>query len=65
MSVEEIKSEIENLTSKSISDVIAFSLQILNQRDPEATVDLNKQMSDTDLRHQLSQVKIDKPIKSN
>ena len=44
MSVDEIKSEIENLTSKSISEVIAFSLHVRDQRDSAAVAALKTQM---------------------
>jgi len=34
MSIEEIKTEIEQMTTKSISEVIAFAIQVRNARDP-------------------------------
>ena len=42
--LDEIKSEIENLTSKSISEVIAFALHVRDQRDSAAVAALKTQM---------------------
>ncbi|MDE0836503.1 MAG: hypothetical protein OSA84_09150 [Akkermansiaceae bacterium] len=48
MSVDEIKSEIENLTSKSISEVIAFAIHVRDQRDSAAVSALKTQMDVTE-----------------
>lgn len=53
MSIDEIKSEIENLTSKSLSELIAFAIHVRDQRDPAAVAAMKSRTDDTDPNHLL------------
>lgn len=48
MSIEEIKSEIELLTSKSISELIEFAIQIRDQRDSAAAASLKREQEEAE-----------------
>jgi len=56
MSVEEIKSEIENLTTKSISEVIAFAMHVRDRRDSAASAALASQTDDTESKPVVSSI---------
>ena len=51
MSIEEIKSEIENLTTKSLSEVIDFAQQVREQRDLSAAATSRHQMDVSEASH--------------
>ncbi len=51
LSVDELKTEIEHLTSKSIAEVIAHALEVKNNRDLAMKATLARQMEDADTNH--------------
>ena len=54
MTIDEIKTEIEDLSPERLSELIAYAFTIKNQRTPEASATLRRRMDDSDSANWLT-----------